>query len=108
IGHEDEKLALREILDRPLFSLRNRRAGAEEIAEKQRRITLLAPSVANGEKLAESAIGKPVGWIGDDVRRAIGEDEAHTGGIPEIGTALLVVARRHIATHHSGKAVAVA
>ena len=108
IGHEDEELALREILDRPLLTVGYRSTGAEEIAQQQFRIALFAALIADGKQLAEPPIGHPVGWIGDDIGRAVGKDQTHADEIAKTATALLVVPRRHIATHHPGKAIAVA
>ena len=77
----------------------------EEIVETEDAVALLGAQVAAREQAAEPAPAGAVARIGEDVGRAVGEDEPRAG---MIGERKLLLALDQMRAHHAGDRIAVA
>src|SRR5216684_6794232 len=77
----------------------------EQIVEMKDALALLRAQLAAREQAAEPSPGRAVARIGENVRRAVGEDEPRAGVIGERQTLL---ALDEMGAHHAGDRGAVA
>ena len=77
----------------------------EQIIEIKDAVAFLCPQVAAREQAAEPAPGRAVAWIGQNVRRAVGKDEARAG---MIGERQILLALDEVGAHDAGNRIAVA
>ena len=79
----------------------------EKILQHQPAAAFFRADVACGQQAAEPAVGGAVLGVGEEVGRAVGEDEAGADEHAQAARGLLVVAQEEVRAHDAGERVAV-